>query len=120
MALDARTPVLVGVGQLNQRTDRPEDALEPVALMVEAARAAARDSGAGALLDEVTTVRVVSLLSWRYRDPGALVAQRLGLSDAQTVYTEGGGQIVGTVLTIPAGYANDDIDFVLVGPAVTT
>ena len=39
MALDARTPVLVGVGQLNQRTDRPEDALEPVALMVEAARA---------------------------------------------------------------------------------
>jgi acetyl-CoA C-acetyltransferase len=114
MALDARTPVLVGVGQLNQRTDRPEDALEPVALMVEAARAAARDSGAGALLDEVTTVRVVSLLSWRYRDPGALVAQRLGLSDAQTVYTEGGGQIVGTLVArTAADILKGDVDVAL-------
>jgi acetyl-CoA C-acetyltransferase len=98
MALDARAPVIVGVGQLNQRTDRPEDALEPVDLMVEAARAAARDTGATALLDALDTVRVVNLLSWRYRDPGALVAERLGVPDARTVYTEGGGQIVGTLV----------------------
>jgi acetyl-CoA C-acetyltransferase len=102
MALDARTPVIVGVGQLNQRTDQPEDALEPVDLMVEAARGAARDSGVAALLDAVTTVRVVNLLSWRYRDPGALVAERLGIPGAQTVYTEGGGQIVGTLVALTA------------------
>ncbi len=97
MTLDARTPVIVGVGQHEQRTG-PEDALEPVDLMTEAARIAARDSGADDVLDAIDTVRVVNLLSWRYRDPAALVAQRLGLPDAKTVYTEGGGQIVGTLV----------------------
>ena len=40
MPLDPRTPVLVGYGQVNQRDDAAE-AKEPVALMAEAARAAA-------------------------------------------------------------------------------
>ena len=44
----------------------------------------------GAGLD---SVRVVNILSWAYADPGRLVAQRLGASDARTVYTTGGGQI---------------------------
>ncbi|HEV8670991.1 MAG TPA: hypothetical protein VGS01_09690 [Candidatus Limnocylindria bacterium] len=31
-----------------------------------------------------------------------------------------GGAIAGTVITLPAGYVNDDIDLVVVGPALTT
>ena len=46
MALDPRTPVLVGVGQWSNRVDRGEAAVEPVDMMAEALRRAAGDSGA--------------------------------------------------------------------------
>ena len=45
--VDPRTPVLIGVGQLSNRVDRGEAALEPVDLIVEALRRAADDSGVG-------------------------------------------------------------------------
>lgn len=88
MALDPRTPVIVGVGQLSQRVDAGAPELEPVDLMVEAARAALADAsgpdasgdGSGAIDPAaIDSVRTVSLLSWRYADPGALVAERLGV-----------------------------------------
>ena len=72
MSLDPRTPILVGVGQVNER----DGGIEPVDLMVRAARAAADDAGSARLLELVDSVRVVGLLSWRYRDPGALVGER--------------------------------------------
>ncbi|MFP5321074.1 MAG: acetyl-CoA acetyltransferase [Acidimicrobiia bacterium] len=76
--LDPRTPVIVGVGQRSQRVDRGEPELEPVDLMVVAAQAALEDAGVSdpAAID---SVRTVSLLSWRYANPGALVAERLGV-----------------------------------------
>jgi len=40
MALDPRTPVIIGGGQVNQRTAEGDPALEPVDLIVEAARRA--------------------------------------------------------------------------------
>lgn len=86
-ALDPRTPVLVGGGQLNQR----EDPLEPVDMMVRAVRLAAEDAGAPALAGAVDSVRVVGLLSWRYRNPGLLVGERLGATVRHTVYTGAGG-----------------------------
>jgi len=46
MALDPRTPVLIGTGQLSQRVDRGAPPLEPVDLIAEAARGAAADAGA--------------------------------------------------------------------------
>ena len=57
MSLDPRTPVLVGYGQVNQYAD-PADAREPVALMAEAARAAADPRG-GAPVD-VTVARTLA------------------------------------------------------------
>ena len=41
----------------------------PVDLMVEAVRAAAADAGAANVLSHAQSLRVVQLLSWRYRDP---------------------------------------------------
>lgn len=78
MSLDPRTPVIIGVGQRSQRVDRGEPALEPVDLMVVAAEAALGDAG-GVDASAIDSVRTVSLLSWRYTDPGSLVAQRLGV-----------------------------------------
>ncbi len=85
MSLDPRTPVLIGAGQINQRTEAPD--VEPVDLMSAAAREAA-DPRVLAALD---SIRVVNLLSWRYRDPGLLVGQRIGAPDAATQYTGIGG-----------------------------
>ncbi|MBO0731991.1 MAG: hypothetical protein J2P57_22215, partial [Acidimicrobiaceae bacterium] len=73
MSLDPRTPVLVGAGQFNNRVDRGDPPVEPVGLIAEAARRAAADTGssdAGGVLAAIGSVRVVALLSWRYRDPG--------------------------------------------------
>lgn len=85
MTLDPRTPVLVGAGQINQRTESPDT--EPVDLIAQAAREAA-DPRVLAALD---SIRVVNLLSWRYRDPGLLLAARIGAADATTQYTGIGG-----------------------------
>ena len=85
MSLDPRTPVLIGAGQVNQRDE--QSGTEPVDLMALAAREAADPR----VLEAVDSVRVVNLLSWRYRDPGLLVAQRIGAQRAATQYTGIGG-----------------------------
>ncbi len=92
-SLDPRQPVLVGVGQLNQRVDRGAGTLEPADLMVEAIRLAVADAGRSRLLDQIDAVRVVSILSWGYRDPGRVVADRLGLAKATTMCSAVGGNM---------------------------
>ena len=118
MTLDPRTPVLVGVGQLSNRVDRGAEPLEPVDLLTEAARLAEADTGASGVLAALDAVKVVSILSWRYTDPGRLVAERVGAPRARTTYTTGGGQtpqalLHRTALEVLAG----DADCVLIGGA---
>ncbi len=105
MSLDPRTPVLIGAGQINQRTEQPDT--EPVDLMAQAAREAA-DPRVLAALD---SIRVVNLLSWRYRDPGLLLGQRIGAPDTATQYTGIGGNtpqslVNQTCLDIQSGRAD--------------
>ncbi|MGE2722591.1 acetyl-CoA acetyltransferase [Mycolicibacterium celeriflavum] len=83
--MEPRTPVLIGYGQVNQRDENPE--VSPIDLMVEAARNAADPR----VLEAVDSVRVVNLLSWRYRDPGLLLAQGVNADNAGTRYTGVGG-----------------------------
>lgn len=87
MTIDPRTPVLVGYGQVSQREESATT--EPVDLMEAAARAAADPR----VLAAVDSVRIVNLLSWRYRDPGLLLAQRIGAPEAATRYTPIGGNV---------------------------
>jgi len=117
--VDPRTPVLIGGGQLSRRVDRGEEPLEPVDLMVEALRRAADASGVGErAVTGADAVHVVSLLSWRYRDPGLLLAQRLGAEPRDTSLTGMGGNspqtlVNQTCLAIQAG----DADLVLLAGA---
>ncbi len=90
MSVDPRTPVLVGAGQFVHHATGLDDALDPAALMCEAIRSAATDAGLGGIPD-VDSIRVVSLLSWRYGDPALVVAQQLGLSPRETAATTMGG-----------------------------
>lgn len=90
--VDPRTPVIVGAGQCTNRVDRGDEAVEPVDLIARAAEAAAADSGGRHVLAAIDSIRVVKMLSWRYQDPGALVAARIGATPRQSVYTTEGGQ----------------------------
>lgn len=110
----ARTPVLVGYGQVNQPDENP--GVEPIALMA----AAAREAAEARVLAAVDSVRIVSILSWRYRDPGRLLAQQIGADDAATRYTGFGGNVPQTLvnqacLDIQSGHA----DLVLIAGAET-
>jgi acetyl-CoA C-acetyltransferase len=112
--MDPRTPVLIGYGQVNQHDENP--GVEPVDLMEAAARAAADPR----VLEAVDSVRVVNLLSWRYRDPGRLLAQRIRADGAATRYTGIGGNVPQTLvnkacLDIQSGRA----DVVLIAGAET-
>lgn len=93
MAIMARTPVIVGVGQAEQRTADPVDALEPIDLLSVAARAAGTDAGARrSLLDALDTIAIARIVSWPYPDPGSLLGRRLGAEGVRrTLLTPDGG-----------------------------
>jgi acetyl-CoA C-acetyltransferase len=86
-----RIPVIVGVGEI---VDRPQDiaaGLEPLTLLEQALKRAEADSG-GKLLGEIQSLDVVNFLSWRYRDPEKLLAERLGIAPAHLYYGPVGGE----------------------------
>ena len=115
MMVSPRTPVLVGVGQVNHADG---DAPEPVDLLVEAALRAAADSGAPNILGHVESVRVVRIVSRRYLDPGRLVADSLRLNADHTVYTTDGGQTPQVLVNRAAlQIERGELDVVLIGGA---
>lgn len=106
--------MLIGYGQVNQFDENPD--AEPIDLMAAAARAAADPR----VLQTVDSVRIVNILSWRYRDPGRLLAQAIRADNAITRYTGVGGNVPQTLvnkacLDIQAGRA----DLVMIAGAET-
>lgn len=86
-----RIPVIVGIGEIVDRPKEIIEGLEPLDLLEQALRRAEGDAGAK-LLGEVQSLDVVNFLSWRYRDPEKLLAQRLGASPAHCYYGPVGGE----------------------------
>ena len=85
---DDRTPVLVGVAQLSERSASLERACEPIALLERVARDAVEDAGAGdRLLHSLDSVGIVNVLGWRATNPAAFLAERLGIRPARTLLT---------------------------------
>ena len=76
---DHRIPVIVGIGEIVDRPKEITDGLEPLDLLERALQRAEADAGAR-LISEVQSLDVVNFLSWRYRDPEKLLAQRLGIT----------------------------------------
>lgn len=96
--LDESTPVLVGVGTAcRSPIERgPDGPVEPIDLMVEAAResvddalSASRGGGATELIRAIDWI-AVPVGTWSCSDPAALVAQRLGVEDVHTVRVDVG------------------------------
>jgi acetyl-CoA C-acetyltransferase len=86
-----RIPVIVGVGEIIDRPKEIADGLEPLTLLEQALRHAEQDAGSP-LLHELGSLDVVNFLSWRYRDPEKLLAERLGVTPAHCYYGPVGGE----------------------------
>lgn len=113
MALDPRTPVLVGSGQFLNHAATLADAIEPADLMARAIELAATDAGL-ASVPAADSVRVVSLLTWKYGNPALIVAQRLGLSPRETAVTTMGGNSAQTLVNTTAKEVlAGDVDLVI-------
>lgn len=103
MSLDPRTPVLVGVGVVQQREEDPARAHEPLELMAEALERAALDAGDRCLLRDADSIRAPRGF-WRYADPCRALAERFGASSAKTEVSE-----IGVLQTSLFGRAARDI-----------
>jgi acetyl-CoA C-acetyltransferase len=90
-------PVLVGIAQLEQRPDDPTTSKEPLALMLDALRAAAEDAGSPELLRRADSIRVVRG-RWPYKNPAAVIAAAIGADGAETGLTRFGGNFVQSTL----------------------
>jgi acetyl-CoA C-acetyltransferase len=113
---DPRSPVIVGVGQTNQRVPA-SDARAPIDLLADAARQAEADSGA-ALLSQVDIIAVVAIGSWKYANPGAFLARQLGITPRATAAsTVGGNSPQLLVNEFATRIQNNECDVVLIGGA---
>jgi acetyl-CoA C-acetyltransferase len=128
MAIDPRTPVLVGVGQVTTAPDAdvpPAARPEPAELMALALEAAAEDCDAAPrggpapagrrLLEAADRLWVVSPLGWRVPNPALAVTRRLGISPARLGVTATGGNVPEALVHHSAlAVARGELDVVLV------
>lgn len=83
----ARTPVIVGIGFVQERYDDPALCAEPYRLMVEAVRRAAADAGAPDLVHRLESIAVPQG-GWAYRNPGRLIRDALGCPSARSILAD--------------------------------
>ncbi len=116
--IDPRSPVVVGVGQTQQRVPAA-DALPPIDLLEAATRAAEADACASvSLLARLDIAAIVQITSWPYPDAGALLGRRLGIRPRHTAVTTVGGNSPQMLVTEMASLiARGEADVVLVGGA---
>jgi len=122
MAIDPRTPVIIGTGQILQRSDSPADAMDPVAMMVEAIRAASSDAGLSSV-PSPDSIRVVGLLAWNYGNPAHFIAQDLGLSPRELGLSGMGGNTPQTLVnkaSVEISEGKADIVFLTGGETTRT
>ncbi|MEE2677091.1 MAG: acetyl-CoA acetyltransferase [Myxococcota bacterium] len=87
MTLDPQTPVLVGVGTVQQRAEDPSAAQEPLDLMERALRRAGEDAGDPGLLARAGEILVPQGF-WDYADPARALATRLDATGARSTLVQ--------------------------------
>lgn len=91
-----RTPIIVGVGDIVNRSRKVEDAIEPLVLILQAIQEALKDTGlsehsASKLQAEFDSLDVVRTWTWPYPDLPSLIAKRLAIKPTHRYYSEHGG-----------------------------
>lgn len=83
----SRIPVIVGVGEFNDRPATPEQGLDSVQLMLAALQAADADAGGG-FVARCDRLYVVPQISFRQLDPPDLLSRALGLPRERILQAE--------------------------------
>ena len=91
MTTPDRIPVIIAIGEVTDRPQQPDQALEPVALMAEALRVADADGGGG-LLGEIDTLSLVGQITWPYANAVGSLCEKLGIAPANPVNASMGGE----------------------------
>ncbi|HJQ59923.1 MAG TPA: acetyl-CoA acetyltransferase [Vineibacter sp.] len=102
-AIDERTPVLVGCGDVTDAATAAEVGRSPFDLISQAARLALDDAGApklAAAIDTLAMLRLFSDSSPRFRtklgastNPPRSISRRLGIDPGRHIYTSAGGNM---------------------------
>lgn len=109
----SRRPVLVGFGTATQREDDPRQAMEPLALMIEAARRAGRDAGIADALAGVQRI-LVPKGRWSYGDPARAIARAVGAPQALSLLSTVGVLQQSLIADACGRIAEGEIDMALV------
>ena len=92
----AHTPIIIGVGDVKNRSPKVDDAIEPMQLMLQATTRALEDSAisrsaAEEVKSNIDSVSVVASWTWPYADLPGLLAEKLGVQPRYKFYSEHGG-----------------------------
>ena len=127
--MEDSTPILVGGGQFTQKCDDPTEALPPMGIAGEAAKAALDDTGMGAsLADQIDTIAVVRIFPdsaerrshkmGRPVNPPRAVARRIGANPKNAIYSQVGGQTPQTLVSEMAErIVSGDVEVVMLAGA---
>lgn len=90
------TPIIIGVGDVRNKSFKPEDAIEPSKLMIQAIRKAVADTGIlessqKQLLAAVDALRVIPTWTWPYTDLPGSIAKGLDINPAYREMPSHGG-----------------------------
>ena len=89
-------PIVVGVGDIKNRSQKIEDAIEPMKLTLQATQAAIKDTGlspsaAKEFQASIDSVGVVNTWSWNYSDLPGLISENLGINPRYKGLSHHGG-----------------------------
>lgn len=90
------TPVVVGVGDIKNRSQKVKDAVEPMVLMYQATLEALKDTGlslsiANELLSLIDHLGVVNTWTWLYPDLPGQLSKKLKIEPTYKVLSHHGG-----------------------------
>lgn len=86
-AIAPNTPVIIGVGFCQNKSDSAADCPEPYQLMASAVRDAAANAKDDGLLAQIDSISVEQGM-WQYKNPGKLVADSIGCPAAKSILSD--------------------------------
>ena len=96
MADRRKTPIIVGVGDVANRSQKVEDAIEPMQLMLQATLLAITDtnlspSATRELQSKIDSIDVTGTWTWPYPDLPSLISEELGIKPKHKYYSPHAG-----------------------------
>lgn len=89
MTIPDNTPILVGVGAIQQKENDLDKTKEPIALMIDAVNAALSDTQRAEIAADIELITVPKGM-WSYTDPAALIAEAIKAKNCTSEFADFG------------------------------